>query len=171
MIRYIGPQLNEPQDIQYKDSQLLIIPAEGNKQLYEVVDDGNYSSEYEVDMILNTDLYTHIIISSDLVTSSIPEPDQICYAIEDLDRDPDDENMIFVPFPVNEDYSKFYIYLTNYDNNQYQYFSNVPAIVYLLRYNQDSLAPLVIKQTEHFTYIDNTDFECVGFERVVYDQA
>lgn len=164
MIRYIGYQLEEPAKISYSSSELLIIPELGNEQLYYVEDDGNgnYPIEQDVRMILTTNLYTHIIVSPDLVTGSDPQLEQNCYAIADLDRDPDNQNIVLVPLPVVADYSKFYIYLANYQDNRYHYFDNIPAIVYLMKYDY---APAIVGQTEHFTYINNTDFECIFFER------
>ena len=166
MIRYIGTNLSSSQDTQeldYKNKDLLIIPLAGNNQLYIIEPDGNdeYPENYDIKMILTTDLYTHILVSPSLVTDSSPQFRQECYAIEDLVKDPDNQNIVLVPIPV-EDYCKFFVYLVNYEDDEYKYFNNIPAVIYLM---MADYGPSIFDETEHFIYTDNPDFDLVFFER------
>lgn len=165
MIRYRGLNLTEPQRLDYKNKDLLIIPKLGTKSLYVVPSD--YSeNNYDIEMILTTDLYTHVIITKnvDPAPSSSHNP-QIEYAIADLEKDAQNENILYLPFPVPEGYQRYRIYLATYDENEqlYQNYNNIPSEICLMK---EYYIPNLVKQTDHFTYFDNVDFECVFLERL-----
>lgn len=109
-------------------------------------------------MTLTTDLYTHIVVSFlPCAVDGFTVGNYFIYAIEDLDHPEESQNVVEVPFPI-VDYQKFYIYLATYQDDNILNYNNFPTIIYLMK---EFYHPSIVDQTEHFTYFDNSDFECV----------
>ena len=170
MLRYVGNNLsvinNDFIDSNKINKDLLLIPLGGNKSLFKIDLDNMDPYQVTVPMILNTNLYTHIVMGVTpshqwpYNTQAVDDEYRVLVQISDLDRDLDNINIIYVPIsPVlnNISTSQFgfvlYFYLCNIDSQNPPHIIDlnmIPAKVYFFNYAGDYNGLELYTTSNHF---------------------